>query len=71
MSGPSATLPTALPAIAELARQIFASEQEAVTWLESPHAMLGGRLPCDAIATPEGAAKVREILVAMGYGGVA
>lgn len=71
MSDPTASFPTAWPAIAELARQTFASEQDALTWLELPHAMLSGQSPCDAIATPEGAAKVREFLVAMRYGGVA
>lgn len=53
-----------------LAMEVFASEEAAHGWLKKEHALLG-ESPIDAASTSYGAQRVREILIAARYGGVA
>lgn len=53
-----------------LALDVFASEEAAHGWLKSSHPMLD-ESPIDAASTSYGAQRVREILTAIKYGGVA
>ncbi|RZJ85440.1 MAG: DUF2384 domain-containing protein [Massilia sp.] len=48
-----------------LTRSIFQTTKDADSWLRSPHPMLGGATPLDAAATPEGAERVRALLIAI------
>jgi uncharacterized protein (DUF2384 family) len=52
------------------ALDVFATEQGAHAWLKSGHPLLG-ESPIDAASTSYGAQRVREILTAIKYGGVA
>lgn len=54
-----------------LATQVFGSVQDAAGWLTSAHPLLDGETPMQRARTPWGLDKVREILVALRYGGVA
>lgn len=53
-----------------LALDVFANVEAAHGWLKKPHPMLG-ESPIDAASTSYGAQRVREILTAIKYGGVA
>jgi uncharacterized protein (DUF2384 family) len=54
-----------------LATQVFGAVEDAAGWLTSPHPLLDGESPMQRARTPWGLDKVREILVALRYGGVA
>jgi uncharacterized protein (DUF2384 family) len=66
----SAEISLRLKVLEALALQVFASEDAAHGWLKSSHPMLG-ESPIKAAATSCGAQRVREILTAIKYGGVA
>jgi putative toxin-antitoxin system antitoxin component (TIGR02293 family) len=53
-----------------MAQDTFASEDDALAWLRRPHPLLGGDSPLVASATSFGVSQVKEILVAIKYGGV-
>jgi putative toxin-antitoxin system antitoxin component (TIGR02293 family) len=53
-----------------LAADVFTSDEAAHGWLKTPHPLLG-ETPIDAASTSYGAQRVREILTAIKYGGVA
>ncbi len=53
-----------------LARATFAQEDAALQWLRKPHPLLAGESPLMAAATHYGVQQVKEILVAIKYGGV-
>ncbi|WP_377158402.1 antitoxin Xre/MbcA/ParS toxin-binding domain-containing protein [Roseateles sp. UC29_93] len=57
--------------IEDLAQRIFSTCEDAKTWLAAPHPLLGGLSPLDAARTSAGAGKVRDLLVALQYGGAA
>lgn len=63
--------PIAWSDIVVLADGTLATPADAKCWLQTPHPLLGGLAPIDAGQTPAGTAKVRDLLVAMKYGGVA
>ena len=52
------------------ATETFSSEQEATAWLNRPHQMLDGDTPLTAAKTSYGAQRVKDILLAIQYGGV-
>lgn len=53
-----------------LAANTFETTQDADDWFLQPHPMLDGEMPQQAAQTAEGARLVRQILVAIKYGGV-
>lgn len=53
-----------------LAVNTFETEQDATGWFLRPHPMLNGETPQQASQTAEGAQLVKQILVAIKYGGV-
>lgn len=55
----------------QLAVDTFETEDEARQWLRKPHPMLEGDDPWSAAKTSYGAQRVKDILTAIKYGGVA
>lgn len=54
----------------EIASDTFESEEAASGWLRRPHPMLDGESPLQAARTSFGAQRVKDILLAIKYGGV-
>jgi len=54
----------------EIANDTFESEEAALGWLRRAHPMLDGESPLQAAKTSFGAQRVKDILVAIKYGGV-
>lgn len=54
-----------------LAADTFETEEDAVLWLCKPHPLLGGLPPLKVGLTEAGAQRVKSILIAIRYGGVA
>jgi putative toxin-antitoxin system antitoxin component (TIGR02293 family) len=54
----------------EIASDTFESEEAASGWLRRPHPMLEGESPLQAARTSFGAQRVKDILLAIKYGGV-
>ena len=52
------------------ARETFSSEEEAFAWLNRSHPMLDGDTPLAAAKTSYGTQRVKDILLAIQYGGV-
>lgn len=52
-----------------MARDTFANEDEALAWLRRPHPLMDGDSPLAASSTSFGVNQVKEILVAIKYGG--
>lgn len=46
----------------DLASRVLGSQAKAAEWLRQPRVQLGGRTPLVALATPEGARRVEELL---------
>ncbi len=55
----------------QLAAETFQTPDEASEWMSRPHPMLEGQAPLQAAQTDQGFQRVKEILVAIRYGGVA
>lgn len=53
----------------QLAEDTFETPEEAAAWLRRGHPMLGGESPLDWARTAYGAERVKEILIAVKYGG--
>ena len=53
-----------------VALDVFESEDAALTWMRRPHSLLDGQSPVEAAATSFGSRAVKDILVAIQYGGV-
>lgn len=53
-----------------LATEVFGSVEAAADWLTTPHPVLEGEAPIARARTPWGLGEVREMLVALRYGGV-
>ena len=53
-----------------MAAETFATEADASAWLNRPHPMLDGETPLAASKTSFGAQRVKDILLAIKYGGV-
>lgn len=53
----------------DMAADVFASENDAATWLQTPHPLLDNEKPLDAIKTSYGAQLVRNLLMSTKYGG--
>lgn len=54
----------------QMAADTFEAEAEASQWLRKPHPMLDGETPLEAAKTSYGAQRVKDILLAIKYGGV-
>jgi uncharacterized protein (DUF2384 family) len=54
-----------------LAQEAFESPEEAGDWMRSPHPMLDGETPRECAKSSSGAERVKAILLAIRYGGVA
>ena len=54
----------------EIANDTFESEETALGWLRRAHPMLAGESPLQAAKTSFGAQRVKDILIAIKYGGV-
>lgn len=54
----------------QMACDTFESEADASRWLRQPHPMLDGETPLEAAKTGYGAQRVKDILLAIQYGGV-
>ncbi len=52
------------------ATEVFGSVEDASRWLTTPHPLLQDETPMQRARTPWGLARVREVLVALRYGGV-
>jgi putative toxin-antitoxin system antitoxin component (TIGR02293 family) len=55
--------------LAKMANDIFASEEDAFAWMRKSHPMLDGDSPFQAAKTSFGAQSVKDILLAIKYGG--
>jgi putative toxin-antitoxin system antitoxin component (TIGR02293 family) len=53
-----------------LAEEVLASPEEAAAWLSRAHPMLDGETPLECAKSAFGAQRVKDILVALKYGGV-
>ena len=53
-----------------LAKETFETPEEAAGWMRQPHPMLGGEAPLECAKSGFGAQRVKDILVAIKYGGV-
>jgi uncharacterized protein (DUF2384 family) len=65
---------TGAPGLIELegwAKEIFATEEEASRWLHQTHPLLDGETPLERAKSNSGALRVKDILLAIKYGGVA
>ncbi len=54
----------------QMACDTFESDADASHWLRRPHPMLDGETPLEAARTGYGAQRVKDILLAIQYGGV-
>lgn len=53
-----------------LAKETFETPEEAAAWMRGPHPMLDGEAPLECAKSGFGAQRVKDILVAIKYGGV-
>ena len=53
-----------------LAKETFETPEEAAGWMRQPHPMLDGESPLECAKSGFGAQRVKDILVAIKYGGV-
>ena len=56
--------------LGQMAADTFETEDEASAWLRRPHPMLEGDSPLELAKTSYGAQRVKDILIAIRYGGV-
>lgn len=56
--------------LAQMSTDTFETEEEASAWLRRPHPMLDGDSPLELAKTSFGAQRVKDILIALRYGGV-
>ena len=54
-----------------LAEDTFGSSQEADAWMRRPHPMLEGEAPLECAKSAFGAQRVKDMLMALKYGGIA
>jgi len=50
------------------AGEVFANQQKALAWLQTPNPSLKGRTPLEATATEEGFQEADEVLTRIEYG---
>ena len=55
----------------KLALEVFVSTDDIESWFAKPHPLLYGETPLRTATTETGAEKVRSLLVAIKYGGLA
>lgn len=53
-----------------MAEDTFETKEEATQWLQRAHPQLEGESPLEMAQTEAGAERVRDILIAIRYGGV-
>jgi uncharacterized protein (DUF2384 family) len=56
--------------LARLLRTTFETSSDARRWWRSPHPMLSGVAPVVAVRTAAGVIQLRDMLIALRYGGV-
>ena len=56
--------------LGQMAADTFETEEEAAAWLRRPHPMLDGDSPLELAKSGYGAQRVKDILMAIRYGGV-
>ena len=56
--------------LAQMAADTFETEDESAAWLRRPHPMLDGDSPLELAKTSYGAQRVKDMLLAIKYGGV-
>jgi putative toxin-antitoxin system antitoxin component (TIGR02293 family) len=56
--------------LSNLAEDTLATPEEAAAWLRRPHPMLDGEAPLECAKSAFGAQRVKDMLIAMKYGGV-
>jgi len=56
--------------LAQMSTDTFETEEEASAWLRRPHPMLDGDSPLELAKTSYGTQRVKDILIALRYGGV-
>lgn len=54
----------------ELAEEVFGTAEKAHTWLHKPHSLFNDEAPYTVAASAYGAQRVKQVLVAIQYGGV-
>ena len=54
----------------ELAEEVFGDQEAAKTWLHKPHPLFGEMQPVEIAKSSYGAQRVKQVLVAIKYGGV-
>lgn len=54
----------------DLAHEMFETPAEAESWMNRAHPLLGGQSPAEVTQTAQGVERVRDLLVALKYGGV-
>ncbi len=57
-------------ALMALMRDAFETPKDAEKWWRAPHPMLAGRSPAATARSQRGAERVRDILIAVRFGGV-
>lgn len=50
------------------ADRVFGSHEKAVRWLERPHPALNNKAPLQLLATEDGVARVRDMLIRIDHG---
>ena len=61
-------LTSANPGLLHQARETMGSERGAALWLLRPQRALGGKIPVEVAVSPEGLAKVQQVMGAIGNG---
>lgn len=56
--------------LTQMAEDVFSTQDDACAWLRRAHPMLDGETPLECAKTAFGAVRVKEMLVALKYGGV-
>jgi len=56
--------------LAQLAEGTLATAEEAAAWLRRPHPMLDGKTPLACAESAVGGQRVKDMLIAMKYGGI-
>ena len=60
--------PTRFITLSVHAGEVFANQQKALAWLQTPNPSLKGRTPLEATATKEGFQEADEVLTRIEYG---
>ena len=62
------TVPSRFITLSVRAGEVFANQQKALAWLQTPNPSLKGRTPLEVTATEEGFQEADEVLTRIEYG---